>query len=60
MLEVGEKLDYDTLQFILDSLKTYQLPEKDEALVREIKDLSYHLDWDGMRSAIRKRLEQQE
>ena len=44
--EVCRMLDYDTLTFILDSLKKYELPEYDARIIRKIGDLAYKLQWD--------------
>ncbi|MCR5403335.1 MAG: EAL domain-containing protein [Butyrivibrio sp.] len=46
IIEVSRTLDYDTLSFILDSLKTYRLPEVHERNIRKITNLSYKLSWE--------------
>ena len=46
MIEVSKSLDYDTLTFILDSLKKYNLPETDKKITRSIGEMAYKLQWD--------------
>ena len=46
IVEVSKSLDYDTLTFILDSLKKYNLPEKDTKIARRIGEMAYKLQWD--------------
>jgi hypothetical protein len=46
IIEVSKSLDYDTLTFILDSLKKYNLPEKDHKITRRIGEMAYKLQWD--------------
>lgn len=46
IIEVSRSLDYDTLSFILESLKVYRLPEVHERNIRKIGNLSYSLKWD--------------
>ncbi len=54
--EICEIMDYDTLIYILNSLQQYKLPSEDEILVSKISDKAFHLDWDGIKSLIIKRL----
>ena len=46
IIEVSKSLDYDTLTFILDSLKKYKLPESDVRITRKIGEMAYKLQWD--------------
>ncbi len=46
IIEVSRSLDYDTLTFILDSLKKFNLPEKDHKIARRIGEMAYKLQWD--------------
>jgi HPt (histidine-containing phosphotransfer) domain-containing protein len=46
IIEVSRSLDYDTLSFILDSLKRYKLPEADAKIIRSIGNMAYKLQWD--------------
>ena len=56
ILEVSKVLDYDTLMFILDSIKEYELPFDDSIAMKKIADLSYKLDWDGISQLVESRL----
>ena len=46
IIEVSKSLDYDTLTFILDSIKKYSLPERDQKITRKIGEMAYKLQWD--------------
>ncbi len=46
IIEVSKSLDYDTLTFILDSLRSYRLPEGDRKITRSIGEMAYKLKWD--------------
>ncbi len=46
IIEVSKTLDYDTLTFILDSLRNYRLPDKDRKISRSIGEMAYKLQWD--------------
>ncbi|RKM62186.1 EAL domain-containing protein [Butyrivibrio sp. CB08] len=46
IIEVSKSLDYDTLTFILDSLKKYRLRPEDKELIKKIGDRAYKLKWD--------------
>jgi signal transduction histidine kinase/CheY-like chemotaxis protein/GGDEF domain-containing protein len=46
IIEVSKTLDYDTLSFILDSLKNYKLRDEDLKITRKIGDMAYKLQWD--------------
>ena len=46
IIEVSKSLDYDTLTFILDSLRSYRLPEGDRKITRSIGEMAYKLQWD--------------
>ncbi len=60
IVEVSRTLDYDTLTFILDSLKKYDIPENDERIFRKIGDLAYKLQWDEIVNLAREGLSAQE
>ncbi|MBQ7615707.1 MAG: EAL domain-containing protein [Butyrivibrio sp.] len=46
IIEVSRSLDYDTLTFILDSLKNYKLSDSDNKITRKIGEMAYKLQWD--------------
>ncbi len=46
IIEVSKSLDYDTLTFILDSLKKYKLRPEDKEIIKKIGDRAYKLKWD--------------
>ncbi|MBR1642778.1 MAG: EAL domain-containing protein [Butyrivibrio sp.] len=46
IIEVSKSLDYDTLTFILDSIKNYRLKPQDKDIVKRIGDMAYKLQWD--------------
>ncbi|MBE5829335.1 MAG: EAL domain-containing protein [Butyrivibrio sp.] len=46
IIEVSKSLDYDTLTFILDSIKNYKLKPQDKDIVKKIGDMAYKLQWD--------------
>ena len=46
IIEVSKSLDYDTLTFILDSLKKYRLKDEDLKITRKIGEMAYKLQWD--------------
>jgi CheY-like chemotaxis protein/HPt (histidine-containing phosphotransfer) domain-containing protein len=46
IIEVSKSLDYDTLTFILDSIKQYRLKPHDKDLVKRIGDMAYKLKWE--------------
>ncbi len=60
ILEVSQNLDYDTLSFILDSLKDYKLSQKDKEIVRSVGEMAYKLKWDEIIDLIKTRLSEQE
>ena len=60
ILEVSNILDYDTLQFILESVKEYKLPPKDAKIVAKISDFAYKLKWDEIIQTVNERLTGQE
>jgi signal transduction histidine kinase/DNA-binding NarL/FixJ family response regulator/GGDEF domain-containing protein len=60
IIEVSKSLDYDTLQFLLDSIKIYSLPKDDAAAMSKISELSYKLNWDEIRHLAEERLNSQE
>ena len=60
IIEVSKSLDYDTLTFILDSIKKYQLPEKDQKITRKIGEMAYKLQWDEIVNLANEGLSEQE
>ncbi len=60
ILEVSKVFDYDTLMFILNSLKEYRLEEKDKEMVQQISALAYKLNWDEINNLVSNRLEMKE
>ena len=46
IIEVSKSLDYDTLTFILDSLRSYRLSDADRKITRSIGEMAYKLQWD--------------
>ncbi|SFB73845.1 EAL domain-containing protein [Butyrivibrio sp. YAB3001] len=60
ILEVSKILDFDTLQFVIDSLKEYKLPAEDSAAVKKIGELAYKLKWDDIAELVQKRIDEQE
>ncbi|WP_197027047.1 EAL domain-containing protein [Butyrivibrio sp. MC2021] len=60
IIEVSKSLDYDTLQFVLDSIKVYKLPPDDAKAVSQISELSYKLAWEQIQSVAQDRLSSQE
>ena len=56
ILEVSNILDYDTLQFVLDSVKEYRLPPEDKETFKKISDLAYKLKWDEITQVVQEKL----
>ncbi|MBQ9589024.1 MAG: EAL domain-containing protein [Butyrivibrio sp.] len=56
ILEVSGILDYDTLQFILDSLKDYKLPEEDAKVIKAVNEFAYKLKWDEITKVVQERI----
>jgi len=52
MSEMAAAFDYDSLQFIFESLDEYQLPEKEAALYKEIKAAAAVPDWDKVKELL--------
>lgn len=46
--DVIPQMDYDTVEMIIEQLKEYRLPPKDDKRVGELEKLLRSLDWDGM------------
>ena len=46
MKDVAKTFDYDSLEFIFQSLDEYRLPEKETELYKQIKDAANKLDWE--------------
>ena len=55
MSEMAAAFDYDSLQFIFESLNEYQLPEKEAALYKEIKSAAAVPDWDKVKELLEKK-----
>ncbi len=55
MSEMATAFDYDSLQFIFESLDEYQLPEKEAALYKEIKSAAAVPDWDKVKELLEKK-----
>ena len=60
IIEVSRSLDYDTLQFVLDSIKIYKLSPEDGKAIAQISELSYKLAWEQIQSLAQERLNSQE
>ncbi|MDC7293855.1 EAL domain-containing protein [Butyrivibrio sp. DSM 10294] len=56
IIEVSKSFDYDTLQFVLDSIKIYKLPPDDAKAIARIGELSYKLSWEQIQSVASQRL----
>ncbi len=56
ILEISAMLDYDTLMFILDSVKEYRIEGKDNDIIKKISDMAYKLDWDGIKQIVTGRI----
>ncbi|MCR5557627.1 MAG: EAL domain-containing protein [Butyrivibrio sp.] len=56
ILEVSKILDFDTLQFVLDSIKGYKLPANDKEIITRISELAYTLKWDEITKIVQERL----
>ena len=52
MSEMAAAFDYDSLQFLFESLDEYQLPEKEAALYKEIKSAAAVPDWDKVKELL--------
>jgi CheY-like chemotaxis protein len=52
MNEMAVAFDYDSLQFLFESLDEYQLPEKEAALYKEIKSAAAVPDWDKVKELL--------
>ncbi len=56
ILEVSKILDYDTLQFVLDSVKSYKLPPGDKEVISKVSELAYKLKWDEIATVVQEKL----
>ncbi|WP_051650109.1 ATP-binding protein [Selenomonas sp. AB3002] len=52
MSEIAATFDYDSLQFIFESLDGYHLPEKEAGLYKEIKAAAAVPDWDKVKELL--------
>ena len=46
MREIAVSFDYDSLQFVMQSLDEYRLPDEEKERYRKIKDAAAKLDWE--------------
>ena len=46
--EISTTFDYDSLQFILNSLEEYRLPESEIKKFQALKDAASRLDWENI------------
>lgn len=56
IVEVCEVLDYDTLIYVLDTVNKYSISGVDNDIIKKIGELSYKLDWDGIKQIVTDRL----
>ena len=52
MRDMAASFDYDSMMSVFDSLKSYRLPDKQAALVKEIKLAAAKPDWDKVRELL--------
>ena len=45
--------DSESIKMVLTSLKEYQLPQEDALRIRTVKKALAHMDWEGLRSALK-------
>ncbi len=50
--EVSASFDYDTLNFVLQSLEEYKLPDGEKEKFNELKSAAGKLDWDKIRELV--------
>ena len=55
MSEMAAAFDFDSLQFLFESLDEYQLPEKEAALYNEIKSAAAVPEWDKVKELLEKK-----
>lgn len=60
IIEVSGMLDYDTLQFVLDSLGGYDLPDEDDKVIKKVSKYAYKLSWDKITETVKNRLSERE
>ncbi len=48
LADVIPQMDYDSVEMVLDQLKTYALPEEDAQRIKELSAKLKVFDWDGM------------
>ena len=53
MSEIAATFDYDSLQFIFESLDSYRMPEKEAGLYKEIKAAAAVPDWDKVKELLK-------
>ena len=51
--EISASFDYDSLEFVLQSLENYKLPEKEVERYKKIKNAASKLDWESIISNLR-------
>ena len=50
--EISASFDYDSLQFILNSLEDYKLPDAEKERFTQLKDAASKLDWEKIKSLV--------
>ncbi len=50
--EVAQTFDYDTLNFVIQSLDEYRLPDVEREKMKALKDASSKLDWEQIRKIV--------
>ena len=50
--EVAQTFDYDTLNFVIESLDEYRLPDTEREKFKSLKDASSKLDWEQIRKIV--------
>ena len=53
MKDVASNFDYDSLNFIFQSLDEYKLPEKEAALYKKLKESAAKLDWTSINDLLK-------
>jgi hypothetical protein len=56
ILEVSKILDYDPLQFVLDSVQRYKKPKGDKEVISKVSELAYKLKWDEIATVVQEKL----
>ena len=53
MREVSQVFDYDSLNFILQSLAEYRMPEHEAEHYKKLKDAAHNLDWEKIKDLLK-------